>query len=212
MTSEKRVSYQAENSYSVYGNYSEKTENVWLVFHGMGHLSRYFMRHFHSLNPDKNLIVAPQAPSKYYLGAEYKHVGASWLTKEDTLADTKNVLAYIDAVWAKEKPAEIPRFIVVGYSQGVSIATRWLASRNLQCHDLVIHSGGIPSELASNQFEYLSPETKVTLLYGDKDPYINETRVVEEKRKASMLFGDRLTVRDFSGVHEVYGPFFKEIE
>jgi len=211
MTSEKRVSYSAQNTYSTFGEFSSKTKNVWLVFHGMGHLSRYFTRHFITLNPEENLVIAPQAPSKYYQGTEYKHIGASWLTKEDTLAETENVLNYVDAVWQKEAPAAELRLIVVGYSQGVSIATRWLSSRKIQCNHLVLHSGGIPIELKAIDFEYLPSETEISLLYGDKDPYINEVRVKEEKRKAEMLFGNRLQVHQFKGVHEVFNPFFMKI-
>jgi len=211
MTSEKRVSYTAQNTYSTFGEYSSKTKNIWLVFHGMGHLSRYFMRHFSALNPEENFIIAPQAPSKYYQGTEYKHIGASWLTKEETLAETENVLNYVDAVWQKEAPAQPFRLIVVGYSQGVSIATRWLSSRKVDCAHLVLHSGGIPVELKTSDFDYLPTNTKVSLLYGDKDPYINEIRVKEEKRKAAMLFQNRLQVRQFKGTHEVFGPYFIEI-
>ena len=211
MTSEKRVSYSTQNTYSTFGEYSPKTKNIWLIFHGMGHLSRYFMRHFNALNPEENVVIAPQAPSKYYQGSEYKHIGASWLTKEDTLAETENVLNYMDAVWQKEAPKTETRLMVVGYSQGVSIATRWLSSRKIQCDHLVLHSGGIPVELRTTDFEYLPSNTEVTLLYGDKDPYINETRVKEEKRKAEMLFGNRLQVQQFKGVHEVFSPFFSQI-
>jgi len=211
MTSEKRVSYTTQNTYSTFGEYSTKTKNIWLVFHGMGHLSRFFMRHFSALKPEENVVIAPQAPSKYYQGTEYKHIGASWLTKEDTLAETENVLNYVDAIWQKEAPKTESRLIVVGYSQGVSIATRWLSSRKIQCDHLVLHSGGIPVELKTTDFEYLPSNTEVTLLYGDKDPYINESRVKEEKRKAEMLFGNRLQVQQFKGVHEVFSPFFTQI-
>ena len=211
MASEKRVSYSAQNTYSTFGNFSSKTKNVWLVFHGMGHLSRYFIRHFSTLNPEENVVIAPQAPSKYYQGAEYKHVGASWLTREDTVEETKNVLQYIDAVWKAEKPSSMPRFIVVGYSQGVSIATRWLASRKIVCDELVLHSGGIPNELKATDFQYLPKAVKVTFLYGNEDPYITKARVEEEKRKGLLLYGDQLTTTVFKGTHEVYNSFFTDL-
>lgn len=211
MTSEKRVSYSTQNTYSTFGGFSSKTKNVWLVFHGMGHLSRYFLRHFSTLDPEENFIVAPQAPSKYYQSSENKHVGASWLTREDTVEETKNVLQYIDAVWKKESPSVLARFIVVGYSQGVSIATRWLASRKIVCDEVVLHSGGIPNELKETDFHYLPKTTKVTFLYGNEDPYITEARVKEEERKGVLLFGDRLTTTVFKGSHQVYGPFLKEL-
>lgn len=210
MASEKRVSYTAQNTYSTLNEFGRNTKNVWLVFHGMGHLSRYFIRHFKELNPEENFIIAPQAPSKYYQGPDFKHVGSSWLTREDTIEETKNVLTYVDGVWDAEKPATTPRFIVLGYSQGVSIATRWLSSRKIQCDGLVLHSGGIPNELKASDFEYLPKTTKVSLLYGTEDPYITETRRNEEKLKGEHLFGNRLEMTAFKGAHEVYFPFLYE--
>lgn len=204
---EKEASYLSTNTYSVLNEYSEKTKNVWLVFHGMGYLSKYFARYFESLNPEENYIIVPQAPSKYYQGPNFKHVGASWLTRENTIAETKNVLAYIDRVWEQEKPQHMPNFIVLGYSQGVSIATRWLSSRKITCNSLILHSGGIPKELVPSDFEYLSDKTKVVYLYGNNDKYITEARKTEESLKGSQLFGKRLSVHVFDGIHEVHIPF-----
>lgn len=212
MISEKDISYTSINTYSTVNVLSEKTKTVWLVFHGMGHLSRYFARHFSKLNSEENFIIAPQAPSKYYQGTNFKHVGASWLTKENTKLETQNVLNYIDEVWKTEKPNQKFRLIVLGYSQGVSIATRWLASRKIICDHLILHSGGIPTELTSEDFEYLPLNTQVTYLYGDKDEYITEARKTEEQLKGTALFGNKLTIEVFKGIHEVYEPFILNLK
>lgn len=211
---EQQISYTHTNTYSVLHTLSRKTKNVWFVFHGMGHLSRYFLKHFEGLNPDENYIIAPQAPSKYYQDKKFKYVGASWLTKENTPLEKENVLTYIDAVWAEEskkwqdQPVNV---ILMGYSQGVSIVTRWASSRKVHCGRLLLHSGGIPTELVSEDFEYLSPETKVTYLYGDKDEYITEARKTEEQLKGSRLFGNRLNVKVFDGIHEVNTAGIEEL-
>ena len=89
MTIEKKVIYTTSNTYSVLNNLTEKTKNVWIVFHGLGYLSKYFINYFSQINPEENYIIAPQAPSKYYQGRNFKHVGASWLTKENTIDETK---------------------------------------------------------------------------------------------------------------------------
>ncbi len=211
MSSEKQISYTHRNSYSTLNECTDTTKNVWLVFHGMGYLSRYFIRHFAKLDPLENFIVAPQAPSKYYQGTAFKHVGASWLTRENTLEETKNVLNYVDAVWNAEKPSHDVRLIILGYSQGVSIATRWMASRKMHCDELILHSGGIPVELVATDFKYLSKSTNVTYLYGDEDEYITEARKTEEHLKGSKLFGERLKVHVFKGIHEFYVPFIDQI-
>ena len=97
---EKQVSYKSTNTYQTLNSYKHTTKNVWLVFHGLGFLSRYFLRHFEILNPTENYIICPQAPSKFYLGEDFKHVGACWLTKEDPLLETSNVLRYIDSLYS----------------------------------------------------------------------------------------------------------------
>lgn len=207
MTVEKQVSYTTTNTYVTLNSLNSKTTNVWLVFHGMGHLSRYFLNYFSHINPEENFIIAPQAPAKYYQGEKFQYVGASWLTRENTAEDTKNVLNYIDAVFKAEKPKEITNFIVFGYSQGVSVATRWLASRKINCDHLVLHSGGIPVELSKEDFSYMKKATKVSLLYGDNDPYITDVRKIAEKSKGVELFENRLETIEFKGVHEVNRDF-----
>ena len=204
--SEQQISYTHSNTYSTLNRLSKKTKNVWMAFHGMGHLSRYFIKHFECLNAEENYIIAPQAPSKYYQDKRFKYVGASWLTKENTAIEKENVLRYIDAVWEHEKKQwqglDI-KVILIGYSQGVSIVSRWAAKGKIQCEQLVLHSGGIPVELTPAHFNYLNTSTKVLYLYGNKDQYFNEARNTEEQLKGNRLFGDRLEVKVFNGIHEV---------
>jgi predicted esterase len=211
MAVEKQVSYPSTNTYITLNTYSPKTKNIWLVFHGMGYLSRYFIRYFEGLNTDENFIIAPQAPSKYYQGKNFKHVGASWLTRENTSKDTVNIMSYVDAVFKAEIPDNKHRFIVLGYSQGVSIACRWLSSRKIQCDQLVLHSGGIPKELKPSDFSYMNSDTKVTYLYGDKDQYITEARITEEELIANNLFGKQLKTLVFDGIHEVNKIYLQEL-
>ncbi|PKA84400.1 putative esterase [Ulvibacter sp. MAR_2010_11] len=211
MQLEKQVSFTVTNTYSTYNALTSKTKNVWFVFHGMGYLSRYFIQYFKNLNEEENYIIAPQAPSKYYQGTDFKHVGASWLTKENTAEETQNVLTYVDSVFDAEKIPENCNFIILGYSQGVSIATRWLASRKIQCDHLLLHSGGIPKELTPDDFSYFNEGTQVTYLYGDKDHYITEARKTEEALRGSALFGTKLKIEVFSGIHEVNTAFLTKL-
>jgi predicted esterase len=208
------VSYTHTNTYSTLNTFTQKTKNVWFVFHGMGYLSKYFINYFKDLDPTENYIIAPQAPSKYYQDKKFKYVGASWLTKENTELEKENVLRYIDQVWkiesAQWKDQEVT-VILMGYSQGVSIVTRWAASRKVECAHLLLHSGAIPKELKPKDFEYLFPNTPVTYLYGDKDEYINEARKTEQQLKGSELFGDRLKVQIFDGAHEVNTSFINAV-
>ncbi len=211
MTKEKKVIYTSSNTYSTLNTLTKDTKNIWLVFHGLGYLSKYFINYFSHINPEENYIIAPQAPSKYYQGKNFKHVGASWLTKENTIEETKNVLAYVDEIYKTEIKAKTPNLIILGYSQGVSIASRWLASRKINCKHLVLHSGGIPNELIPDDFTFLKKDTKVTYLYGNKDQYITEARKTEEQLKGNHLFGKHINYQVFEGIHEVNLDYIKFI-
>ena len=211
MSIEKLVNYAVSNSYSTLNDLTPKTRRVWMVFHGMGYLSRYCIRHFKDLDPRENYIIAPQAASKYYQGTDYKHVGASWLTREDTDRETTNVLTYVEAVWQQEIEESQLELVVLGYSQGVSIATRWLSYYQRPCDHLIIHSGGLPKEMTSESFNYLPEQTQVHYVYGTSDPYINDSRLLEESERARMLFGERVIVSPFEGDHRVDEQFINKL-
>lgn len=209
-SSEKQVSYQNTNSYSTLNSLTKNTKNVWFACHGLGYLSRYFIRYFDHLDEAENYIVSPQAPSKYYQGKDFRHVGANWLTRENTQEDTKNLLNYLDAVYENEKFPNDKKLILFGYSQGVSVVARWMASRKIEAGTLVIHSGGIPKELTAKDFEFLK-QTKVFLLYGTEDEYLTENRIKEESERATELFGKKLKIIPFEGKHEVNRELIAEI-
>lgn len=202
-STEKEISYKTTNSYSTLNYLTENTKNVWLVCHGMGYLSRYFLRYFKELNADENYIIAPQAQSKYYIQPGFKHVGASWLTKVNTDTETENILTYLDAVLDAEAIPKHINLIVLGYSQGVSIAMRYVAKRKLNCSQLVLHSGGIPKELIAADFQFLIGKTKVTMIYGTQDEYLNDERIAYETNRVEELFKGRANVLPFDGKHVV---------
>ncbi|MBN4057999.1 esterase [Olleya sp. AH-315-K02] len=202
-STEKEISYTSTNSYSTLNTLTSKTKTVWFVCHGMGYLSRYFLNYFAALNSEENYIIAPQAQSKYYIPPKFKHVGSSWLTKENTIKETENVMHYFDAVLKAEQLPKDLNLIVLGYSQGVSVAMRYIVKRQLYCNQLVLMSGGIPKELTAKDFDFLNGKTKVSLIYGTQDEYMNEERIIYEKQRVHELFGTDVAIMPFDGKHIV---------
>lgn len=209
---EKTVSYTTQNTYLTQNKLGPKTKNVWLVFHGIGYLSRYFVKYFNGLDPEENYIIVPQAPSKYYLKNEYKYVGASWLTKENTATEINNVINYIDAVLDAEKLPKEANLILFGFSQGVSVATRWLASNKIDCKMIVLYAGGIPNELTPEDFEFLDySHTTIKIVYGDQDQYLNPERLKSEKIKTDTLFQGSAKIISFKGGHEIKPKIIQDL-
>jgi predicted esterase len=199
---EHKISYTTQKTYSTLNEINEKTEYIWFVCHGIGYLSRYFIKYFSELNAMKHYIIAPQAPSKYYQDKNYKHIGASWLTREETKMETQNNINYFDEIFQKEiQLHQDKKLIILGYSQGVSVAMRWIANSKVKCDKLLIHSGGIPEELKASDFKGFQFDPY--LIYGKSDPYIDNKRAEIEQQKAYKLFDNRLKIIPFDGAHEV---------
>ena len=200
---EKSVSYKSTNTYETLNDLTDKTKNVWIVLHGIGYLSKYFLKYFDELNAIDNYIIAPQAPSKYYLNNSYKHVGASWLTKENTETEIVNNLNYLDAILEEETILSSLNIIIFGYSQGVSMAARWVAQRKIVCDQLVLYAGGIPNELNENDFAHLETNTQITIIIGNQDEYLTKERLSIEREKSRTIFKGRAKEHIFDGGHIV---------
>ena len=202
MSIEKSVSYQIKNTYSVLNEFTSQTKNVWLVFHGIGYLSRYFLKYFKHLDPEENYIIAPQAQSKYYLNGEYRHVGASWLTRENLDESIENTMNYLETIFKAENLSEVDNLNILGYSQGVSVATRFVARRKIKCRNLIIHSGKVPGELKRENFAFLK-DTHFSFIYGTKDEYLKPDLIEEERKRLQQIFPKHLQILEFNGGHEV---------
>ncbi len=206
---EKSVNYNSTTTYDTLNKYTPATKNVWLVFHGIGYLSRFFIRHFNQLNADDNYIICPQAPSKYYKDSLYKRVGASWLTKENTAIEIENVLNYVDAVIAKEViDFDSVNFIVFGYSQGVSIATRWLSNRKRFCNRLVMVSGVFPKELVATNFSHL-PNLITYHTVGKNDEIFDPVNVKKQENRLIEYF-PKIKIINHEGGHILDNSLFKK--
>lgn len=200
MSMEKEVSFKTNKTYSTL-NTIDKNQNIWFACHGIGQLSHYFLNNFLNIPKEKNYIIAPQAPSKYYHSTQTKRVGACWLTKENTQIEQHNIFRYFDEILNQEKP--VTPNIFIGFSQGVSVMLRYLVYKKLNVNDIVIMSGKIPEELKESDFNFLSKKTKVWLSYGLSDPLLNNKLIDIEINKSRQLFGKRLNIIAFDGKHEI---------
>jgi predicted esterase len=200
-STEKEVSYTINNSYSTLNTVSTNTKNVWIVCHGLDFLSRYFIQYFNELDSEENYIIAPQAQSKHYLKNQFKHVGASWLTKENTQKEIPNVLNYLDSVFKQECIEKLNvNMIVLGFSQGVSIVTRWVAQRQIKCHSLLLYAGKVPQEFVIADFKHIPC---IKFIVGDKDDYVTPEILEMEQQYLSSIFESRIKYITFDGAHEL---------
>ena len=197
---EKEVTYKIKNTYSTLNELTSETKTVWFVCHGLGFLSRYFIKYFKNLNPTENYIIAPQAQAKHYLNGEYTHTGACWLTKESTQLEIENARNYLDQVYKAENIPQNVKFVILGFSQGVSIATRWIAKNHIKCDALFLYAGKIPREFKKTSFNRIPT---IKFIYGTKDEYISDKIITEEKEYCNNIFGNKIEYISFEGTHQL---------
>jgi len=208
----KTVHYEHQNTYEILNPITPQTENIWVCFHGLGYLASFFKRYFTGLDASTNAVVVLQAPSKFYLSSDFKHVGASWLTRVDTAQEMGNNLRYIKAVLKQESIYGDRRLVLLGYSQGVSIATRFLAQYHHDIKALIMHSGSIPAELdEQTALHFKNHCNRFIHIVGLRDAYVNGEVVAREKNKIAMLFGTACEVHSPDITHEVAVTLLAEI-
>ncbi len=204
MIEERYIPISIQASYSVLNTLTEKTKRVWLVFHGYGQLSRFFIKKFEQLDPEENFIIAPQGLSKFYLEGFTGRVGASWMTKEDRLTEIEQQMNLVDEIMKKEgvqsQNIELNYF---GFSQGVSTMCRYAAHAKLPFGQMVLWAGTFPPELERDDFHFLKGDEEVKYFSGSSDPFYKEGMKEKQEELVLAAMGLIPTLFPFEGKHEV---------
>lgn len=208
----KQVSLSIQAPYVTRGKLTPETKHIWLVCHGFGQLARYFIKRFDVLDEDTHYVIAPQGLSRFYMD-EYTRVGASWTTREHLEMHIENQLNYLDAVFREEMQGvdlDKVKLHLMGFSQGVSVITRWSAYRKIPFDSLILWAGKLPPELSSEKWTHIKPGSRVFLVIGKKDQYLNDDLVKKEIEKVSDSVKPPVS-HIFDGGHEVTREALQEV-
>lgn len=179
-------------------------KTLWFVFHGYGQLAKYFVRKFDFLDPDENLVVAPEGMHRFYLEGFRGRVGASWMSKEDRLNDIKDSNAMLDLV-KKEVESQFeepPKFRVVAFSQGVATAIRWLLASEIDTVPVVLWGGVFPPDVEFDRYRCDLENMDLQVVVGDKDQFYQGDR---RDRLTEAIVEHEIPhqVHVVSGVHDI---------
>jgi dienelactone hydrolase len=198
--------------YALLGAEPADARRVWFVLHGYAQLAPRFLRHFAGHVPKDCCVVAPEGLNRFYVdmprrdGSHLQRVGATWMTREareDDIADTMRWLdtlcADIMAMVGREVPVG-----VLGFSQGVATATRWLAGGAVQPGSFVAWAGGVAHDVGETAMRHALGEATVTLVCGEQDPFF-----APETRSALLTtlqeWQPRTALVTFEGAHHLDG-------
>lgn len=202
MSTEHHLKVQKTARVYTSGHLSSETKYVWLIAHGYGMLSRYFLKKFECLDPNEHYLIAPEALSRFYTEGLTGKIGASWMTAEDREAEMADYTDYLDKVYehfVSPISQEHTSVIALGFSQGCNAMFRWANKTCFHADILAGWGGSIPPDVLDN-FQIQCSE--IHLLIGDNDAFI-PLASFEEQRKILQEKLPRLQTHIYSGGHQI---------
>ena len=179
---------------------------LWYVLHGYRQTAARFLNRFTTLANDSRMVVAPEALNRFYLGKEPgRHgpesmVGATWMTREDREFEIQDYVGYLDTV--VEDIGPVPSTTVLGFSQGVATAARWVVLGRVQPDRLILWGDYLPPDLDMELASSALEDTELVIIRGNDDPALDEeSKMKEEERLQSA--GITYQVLVYSGGHEI---------
>jgi|SRR5688572_5684009 len=186
--------------------------DLWVVCHGFAQLARAFIEEFRPISRPGRLIVAPEALNRFYLNREGgragagARVGATWMTREDRLAEIDDYVRYLDDVHreiTEGQQREDVRVTALGFSQGTATAARWLVHGTARIDRLVLWAGLLPPEIdpAGPPRDRLT-STELVLVRGTRDEMLDAKQLATQRDSLEQA-GARVTVLEFEGGHRM---------
>ena len=188
------------------GKATRKTSNVWVVLHGYGMLSEFFIKKFKNLESNNTLIIAPEGLNMFYLDGKYQRVGASWITKEEREKDIEENIDYLNSlleVIYNEVGHRNITFNVLGFSQGGATACRWIFKSDMIVKNLILWAGDIPKDTLTKENKIKWESINTHLVMGKKDNLINESIRAKFISLVSE-YGLKYKLTVYDGDHRVY--------
>lgn len=201
-TNQHLIQVQKTARYHALENNSE-IKKIWIVCHGYGYLSQYFIKKFEGLNVPGTLIIAPEGFSKFYLEGLNGKVGASWMTSDNRKIDIQDNIAYLNTLYdhliATYGQVEIN---VLGFSQAACTVCYWLNDAYAKINQLVLWAGMFPADMDYEINKEIYDPIDVHWVVGNKDHLINSEKV-NEHNAILINAGIKFKHHTFQGGHNI---------
>jgi len=207
---EHHLSVSRTARYCTLGDPVQRPRELWYVCHGYGQLAGRFLRRFSTLNDGSRYIVAPEALSRFYIerpGRTHAQapIGASWMTREDRLAEIADHVGFLDALHARTleqlaTPAELTT--VLGFSQGVATVCRWVARGSVRADRLVLWGGLVPSDLDLDVHARVFRSLELVVVAGDSDLHLPAPSIADQHARLAR-YGIEPRLISYRGGHDI---------
>jgi predicted esterase len=185
------------------GEFSAETEKLWIVCHGYGQRGDFFLRNFEVLNTGKNVVIAPEALSRFYREGFTGHVGASWMTSYNREAEIHDYVTYLNQLFDSLKP-DFPEKLevnILGFSQGGATVCRWLAAGHLPPARLILWAAAFPEDMNFDLSQDALKQHNIVMVSGMDDKLIPE-EMPQKQYDLLRSYGITPQIVRFNGGHE----------
>ena len=187
--------------YFTLGDNTLPLQTVVYVLHGYGMSAKEFIAQFECLVKPGVMIVAPEGLSRFYRKGFSGDVIASWMTKEDRLAEIEDYVGYLDSLHRLVVSGKDVITIVLGFSQGVATASRWLYKGAVQISDFIVWCGEFAVE--SDKVPLKLPV--IRHVFAHHDTFITPEQVEKQSLRLRSLGGEVYNY-GFDGGHIIDNP------
>ena len=209
---EHHLTVQRTARYCTLGAPGAGTTDVWIVCHGFAQLARAFIEEFRPIASEGRLIVAPEALNRFYLNREggragaSARVGATWMTREDRLAEIDDYVRYLDDLYrevVEPETGRAPRVTALGFSQGTATVGRWRVHGSAMIDRLVLWAGALPPEIdPGGPHRARLAAAELILVHGRRDDLL-DTGHLRAQHESLEKAGIGVKVLDFDGGHRM---------
>jgi len=205
------LNIELKTRYYSIGNLNENTKIILFAFHGYGQLAAYFGKHFEKLGSEY-FVVIPEGLHRFYIKGTEGRVGASWMTKEDRETDILNQSTYLNSLLNGINVSHHTnaKLCILGFSQGVATAMRWIIRNNIKIDAFINWAGSIPNDLPVVEVTKAFEELRMQIIIGDKDPYFND-KVHEHLLACINNYKLSVDFQNFDGEHKMEAELLKLI-
>lgn len=185
VTQQSLVVRRTAHVYTLTHSSASRPTRLWIVLHGYGEAADSFVRQFEVTSDPTLVFCAPEGLSKFYPKGTGGETGASWLTSRNRDSEIADYLQYLDDVAAlmQQQFPSITSIGVLGFSQGSSTASRWVAKTSAPVSRLILWGGTVANDADIQSISRALGETPVDIVVGSRDKFINEDRIAQERNR-----------------------------
>ena len=154
-------------------------------------------------------ICAPEGLSRFYVKGFDGKIGASWMTRDDRASEIHDHLTYLNQWWSSLDIDESVSVTLIGFSQGVATAARWLDD-GMTVNKVIFSSGTLPVEW-KQQKPRLDKQISEIHIVRPKDDEYYSLDIHEKEVKYLRELGFNAMSHKPNGTHKLSSAVIEEI-